>query len=127
MMTSLARHRFYLRTSNKQEPIMDLKQLEQELNDISYNYYHNHYYNTATAQSFFNDNKKYISKAIAYIQQYPQGVISLKYLCNDDFLKMINLFIQHGISVIQFDRYMDTAPNHHDDEKRVFIHYRINN
>ena len=61
---------------------MDLKQLKQELNDISYNYYHN----TATAQSFFNDNKKYISKAIAYIQQYPQGVISLKYLCNDDFL-----------------------------------------
>lgn len=105
---------------------MDLKQLEQELNDINYNHYHNHYYNTATAQSFFNDNKKYISKAITYIQQYPQGVISLKYLCNDDFLKMINLFIQHGISVIQFDRYMDTAPNHHDDEKRVFIHYKIN-
>ena len=106
---------------------MDLKQLEQELNDISYNYYHNHYYNTATAQSFFNDNKKYISKAIAYMQQHPDGVISLKYLCHDDFLKMINLFIQQNITVIQFDRYVGTAPNHYDEETRFFLHYKINN
>ena len=106
---------------------MNFKLLEQELNDISYNYYHNHFYDTATAQSFVNDNKKHIQKTIAFMQQFPEGVTSLKYLCNDDFLKMINLFIQQGISVLQFDRYDDIAPNHHDKEKRFFLHYKINN
>ena len=105
---------------------MNFDLLEKQLNQISHNYYHQTYANDSLARSFVNDNKEKIHDAILYMRQYPEGVISLKYLSNDFFLIMINLIIQHGISVLQFHPYGNIAPNKQDKESRVFIHYKIN-
>lgn len=105
---------------------MNFDLLEKQLNQISHNYYYQTYANDSLACSFVNDNKIKIHDAILYMRQYPEGVISLRYLSNDFFLSMINLIIQHGISVLQFQPYGNIAPNKQDKESRVFIHYKIN-
>ena len=105
---------------------MNFEILEKKLNQISHNYYYQTYTDDSLARSFFNDNKDNIHDSVLYMRQYPEGVISLKYLSNDFFLIMINIIIQQGISVLQFHPYGNIAPNKQDSESRVFINYKIN-
>ena len=66
---------------------MNFDLLEKQLNQISHNYYYQTYANNSLARSFANDNKYKIQDTILYMRQYPEGVISLRYLSNDFFLK----------------------------------------
>ena len=109
---------------------MQFKNLKEEIIEIEWDYYKERYSFNRYDDYYVSRNKNLIQlfeKSIDFMEKNNKGLMSIPYLNEEAFLKIMNTFIEYGIQIQnfhQFEAYFDL-----NDEviKKVYIQYQYNN
>ena len=106
---------------------MQLKKLKEELTEIEWDYYGERYSFNRYDDYYISRNKNLIhlfEKSLDFIEKNYKGIISIPYLNEDAFLKIMNTFIKYRIQIQNFHLFEEYFELNDEVIKKVYIQYQ---
>lgn len=109
---------------------MQFKNLKNEIEEIELEYYREKYYFNQYDDYYISRNKNLIhlfNKSIYFMEKNDKGIISIPYLDEETFLKIMNTFIKYGIQIQNFQQFEAYFELNDEVIKKVYIQYQYSN
>lgn len=109
---------------------MQFKNLKNEIEEIELEYYQENYYFNQYDDHYISQNKNLIhlfNKSIYFMEKNDKGIISIPYLNEETFLKIMNTFIKYGIQIKNFQQFEAYFELNDEVIKKVYIQYQYSN
>ena len=109
---------------------MQFKNLKNEIEEIELEYYREKYYFNQYDDYYISRNKNLIhlfNKSVYFMEKNDKGIISIPYLNEEAFLKIINTFIKYGIQIQNFQQFEAYFELNDEVIKKVYIQYQYKN
>lgn len=109
---------------------MQFKNLKNEIEEIELDYYRERFSFNQYDDYYISRNKNLIhlfKKSIYFMEKNDKGIISIPYLNEDAFLKIMNTFIKYGIQIQNFQQFEAYFELNDEVIKKVYIQYQYKN
>ena len=109
---------------------MQLKKLKEEIEEIELDYYRKRFPFNQYDDYYISRNKNLIhlfEKSLDFIEKNYKGIISIPYLNEDAFLKIMNALIKREIQIQNFHLFETYFESNNEVIKKVYIQYQYSN
>lgn len=109
---------------------MKFKKLKEEIEKIELDYYRKRFSFNQYDDYYISRNKNLIhlfEKSLDFIEKNYKGIISIPYLNEDAFLKIMNALIKHEIQIQNFHLFEAYFESNDEVIKKVYIQYQYSN
>ena len=109
---------------------MQFKKLKEEIEDIELDYYRKRFPFNQYDDYYISRNKNLIhlfEKSLDFIEKNYKGIISIPYLNEDAFLKIMNALIKREIQIQNFHLFETYFESNNEVIKKVYIQYQYSN
>lgn len=109
---------------------MQFKKLKEEIIEIELEYYKKEYSFNQYDHYYVSRNKNLIhlfEKSLDFIEKNDKGIISIPYLNEDAFLKIMNLLIKREIQIQNFHLFEAYFESNDEVIKKIYIQYQHKN
>lgn len=109
---------------------MKFKKLKEEIEEIELDYYRERFSFNQYDDYYISRNKNLIhlfEKSLDFIEKNYKGIISIPYLNEDAFLKIINALIKREIQIQNFHLFEAYFESNDEVIKKVYIQYQYGN
>lgn len=109
---------------------MQFKKLKEEIEEIELDYYRKRFPFNQYDDYYISRNKNLIhlfEKSLDFIEKNYKGIISIPYLNEDAFLKIMNALIKREIQIQNFHLFEAYFESNDEVIKKVYIQYQYSN
>lgn len=109
---------------------MKFKKLKEEIEEIELDYYRERFSFNQYDDYYISRNKNLIhlfEKSLDFIEKNYKGIISIPYLNEDAFLKIMNALIKREIQIQNFHLFEAYFESNDEVIKKVYIQYQYGN
>ena len=109
---------------------MQFKKLKEEIEEIELDYYRKRFPFNQYDDYYISQNKNLIhlfEKSLDFIETNYKGIISIPYLNEDAFLKIMNALIKREIQIQNFHLFEAYFESNNEVIKKVYIQYQYSN
>lgn len=109
---------------------MQFKKLKEEIEEIELDYYRERFPFNQYDDYYISRNKNLIhlfEKSLDFIEKNYKGIISIPYLNEDAFLKIMNTLIKREIQIQNFHLFEAYFESNNEVIKKVYIQYQYSN
>ena len=109
---------------------MQFKKLKEEIEEIELDYYRERFSFNQYDDYYISRNKNLIhlfEKSLDFIEKNYKGIISIPYLNEDAFLKIMNALIKREIQIQNFHLFEAYFESNDEVIKKVYIQYQYSN
>lgn len=109
---------------------MQFKKLKEEIEEIELDYYRERFPFNQYDDYYISRNKNLIhlfEKSLDFIEKNYKGIISIPYLNEDAFLKIMNALIEREIQIQNFHLFEAYFESNNEVIKKVYIQYQYSN
>lgn len=109
---------------------MQFKKLKEEIEEIELDYYRKRFPFNQYDDYYISRNKNLIhlfEKSLDFIEKNYKGIISIPYLNEDAFLKIMNALIKREIQIQNFHLFETYFESNNEVIKKVYIQYQYSN
>ena len=109
---------------------MQFKKLKEEIEEIELDYYRKKFSFNQYDDYYISKNKNLIhlfEKSLDFIEKNYKGIISIPYLNEDAFLKIMNALIKREIQIQNFHLFEAYFESNDEVIKKVYIQYQYSN
>lgn len=109
---------------------MQFKKLKEEIEEIELDYYRERFSFNQYDDYYISRNKNLIhlfNKSVYFMEKNDKGIISIPYLNEEAFIKIMNTFIKYGIQIQNFQQFEAYFELNDEVIKKVYIQYQYKN